>query len=80
VQVLEAHLHELDLDQAAERKAQAQVVTIKAQLADEPDPIIVQQAGRTLRNLIEGATGSLIASPAQPSIWGWVAAALTIFG
>jgi hypothetical protein len=80
VGVLEVRLGELGLDQASTRRAQAQVATIKAQLADDPDPVIVQQAGRTLRNVIEGATGSLIASAAQPTIWSWVGTALTMFG
>ena len=59
----------------------AQVATIKAQLEDNPDPVIVKQAGRTLRNITEGAIGSLIAAAAQPTVWATAAALLAkLFG
>ncbi|ULO25089.1 hypothetical protein [Methylocystis sp. SB2] len=67
------HLHELNLDARDKQKANAQLATLRAQLTDEPDQIIVQQAGRTLRNLTEGAIGSLIATAVQPTVWSWVA-------
>lgn len=39
---------------------------------DDPDPVIVKQAGRTLRNITEGAIGSLLAAAAtQPEVWTW---------
>jgi hypothetical protein len=57
-----ANLQELSLDATAERKAKAQLSTIEAQLQDEPDPVIVRQAGRSLRNVTEGAIGSLLAN------------------
>lgn len=72
VEVFEKHIDELVLDPAAKRKASAQVATIKAQLEDEPDTVIISQAGRTLRNITEGAIGSLIATAAQSSEWAWV--------
>ncbi|NTU42008.1 MAG: hypothetical protein HGA78_02940 [Nitrospirales bacterium] len=72
VEVFEKHIDELMLEPAAKRKATAQVATIKAQLEDEPDPVIITQAGRTLRNITEGVIGSLIATAAQPSVWAWV--------
>lgn len=57
-----AHLEELNIDPSQKRKAQTQIATIKAQLSDdEPDPVIIKQAGRTLRNITEGAIGSLVA-------------------
>ena len=37
------------------------------------DRVIVKQAGRTLRNITEGAIGSLIATAAQPTVWAWAA-------
>jgi hypothetical protein len=67
-----SHLHELQLDEAAIRKANAQLATIQAQLSDEPNPSIVQQAGRTLRNVTEGAIASLISNAVQPTVWSWV--------
>ncbi len=67
------HLHELQLDATASHKAKAQLATLRAQLSDEPDPIIVQQAGRTLRNITEAAIGGLIATALQPTVWSWVA-------
>jgi hypothetical protein len=72
VEVFEKHIDELVLDPAARRKATAQVATIKAQLEDEPDTVIISQAVKTLRNITEGAIGSLIATAAQPSVWAWV--------
>lgn len=72
VEVFEKHIDELMLEPAAKRKATAQIATIKAQLEDEPDTVIVSQAGRTLRSITEGAIGSLIATAAQPSVWAWV--------
>lgn len=81
VEVFDKHLDDLALDAAAKRKAEAQVATIKAQLKDEPDPVILKQAGRTLRNITEGAIGSLIAAAAQPTVWATAAALLAkLFG
>jgi len=34
--------------------------------------VIVKQAGRTLRNILEGAAGSLLATAAQPTVWAWI--------
>lgn len=81
VEIFETHIDELILEPAARRKATAQVATIKAQLEDEPDPIIISQAGRTLRNITEGAIGSLIATAVQPSVWTWAGQLMSsIFG
>jgi hypothetical protein len=80
VTVFESRLGELNLDEAKERAARTQVATIKVQLADEPDPVIVNQAGRTLRNITEGAIGSLVATAAQPGIWHWVQGVMAVFG
>jgi hypothetical protein len=65
-------LGELDLDRPQKQKAEAQIATLRAQLTDEPDPVIVRQAGRTLRSITEGAIGSLLAAAVQPSVWQWV--------
>ena len=66
------HLNELALGARQKQKAEAQIATLKAQLTAEPDPVIVQQAGRTLRNVTEGAIGSLLATAAQPPVWLWI--------
>ncbi len=80
IAILRAHFSELRLGEAEKRKAWAQVETLSAQLTDEPNPVIVQEAGRTLRNIIEGAVGSLVASATQPAIWQWVGSTLpTLF-
>jgi hypothetical protein len=62
IEILEQRIDELHLDAAAKRKALAQVGTIKAQLSDDPSPTIIREAGRTLRNITEGAIGGLIAT------------------
>ena len=67
--LIERHFGELNLDDTARKKALAQVATIKAQLTDEPNPIIIREAGRTLRNLTEGAIAGLIATAVQPGVW-----------
>jgi len=77
----ERHINELEIDPQQKQRAEAQIATLKAQLTDEPDPVIVKQAGRTLRNITEGAIGSLVAAAAQPTVWSWVAAAMEkLFG
>jgi hypothetical protein len=77
----ERHINELEIDPQQKQRAEAQIATLKAQLTDEPDPVIVKQAGRTLRNITEGAIGSLVAAAAQPTVWSWVTAAMEkLFG
>lgn len=66
------HLQELNLNEREKQKAEAQIATLKAQLGTDADPVIVRQAGRTLRNVTEGAMGSLLAAAAQPTIWHWI--------
>jgi hypothetical protein len=74
------HLDELKLDPRARQSANAQLATLQAQLSDDPDPVIVRQAGRTLRNITEGAIGSLIAAAVQPPVWRWIASMMaTLF-
>jgi hypothetical protein len=81
VNELASHLEELPIDAVQKRRVDAQLATLKAQLSDEPDPVIVRQAGRTLRNILEGAIGSLLASAAQPTVWVWIDEALRrLFG
>ena len=69
---LTSHLGELQVDARQRQRAEAQIATLKAQLTDEPDPIIIKQAGKTLRNITEGAIGSLLAAATQPTVWVWV--------
>jgi hypothetical protein len=62
IEILGQRIDELNLDAAAKKKALVQVSTIKAQLGDdEPNPNIIKEAGRTLRNITEGAISELIA-------------------
>ena len=70
------HLDELNLDARQKQRAETQIATLKAELSGDPDPVIVKQAGRTLRNITEGAIGSLLATAAQPSVWQWIHQAL----
>jgi len=77
---LTSHINELSLDIRQKQKAEAQIATLKAQqLTDQPDPVIVQQAGRTLRNVTEGAIASLLATAAQPTVWHTIQRLLTLF-
>jgi hypothetical protein len=79
VSELTAHLDELNLDTRQKQRAEAQIATLKAELAADPDPTIVSQAGRTLRNITEGAIGSLLATAAQPGVWHWIHQTLASF-
>jgi hypothetical protein len=76
---MSAHLQELGLSESAARKASTQLQTIRVQLADDqPDAGIITQAGRTLRNVTEGAIGSLLAAAGtQPVFWHWAAQAIS---
>jgi hypothetical protein len=76
---LSEHLAELKLNQAEYQRVQAQLATLNAQLTDSPNPVIVREAGRTIRNLTEGAISSLIATGGQPTVWAWVQAMLAHF-
>lgn len=81
IEIFDNNIDDLSLDAAAKRRVMAQIATIKAQIEDEPDPVIVKQAGRTLRNITEGAIGSLIAAAVQPDVWVFVSAVMTkLFG
>lgn len=71
--VFDEHLDDLDLNESEKRKVMKQVGIIRLQLEDEPDSVIVKQAGRSLRNITEGAIGSLVATAVQPIIWSWAA-------
>ncbi|MGB9455388.1 MAG: hypothetical protein WCB12_05060 [Bryobacteraceae bacterium] len=74
-----AHLNELDLDAHQKQRAEAQISALKAELAGDPDAAVVRQAGHTLRNITEGAIGSLIATAAQPGVWHWIHQTLSNF-
>lgn len=80
VKTFEEYIDELSLDPAAKRKVLAQVGTIKAQFEDdEPNPAIIKEAGRTLRNITEGAISSLIVAAVQPSVWIGIQQILAFF-
>jgi hypothetical protein len=76
---LTAHLDELNLDTRQRQRAEVQIATLKTELCADPDPAIVSQAGRTLRNITEGAIGSLLAAAAQPGVWHWIHQTLASF-
>lgn len=77
---LTAHLDELKLDSQQRQRAEAQIATLKAELTGDPDPALVRQAGRTIRNITEGAIGSLLATAAQPGVWHWIHQTLAALG
>ena len=77
VSELKAHFQELKLDADIARKAKTQIATLEAQLSHEPDPVIVHQAGKTLRNITEGVIAGLIATAAQPAVWMGIHEAMT---
>jgi hypothetical protein len=72
VQLIEENFDQLKLDEAATKRAKAQIATLKAQLTDEPNPTILKEAGKTLRNITEGVIAGLITTVAEPSNWQFV--------
>ena len=61
------------------QKVEAQIATIGAQITDTPNPVIVREAGKTIRNLTEGAIGNFIAAATQPTVFAWIQAILEKF-
>lgn len=78
VELYRRHIDELQLEPALRRKADAQVATIEAQLIDQPDPTIIQAAGKSLKTIIEGAIGGAAGNAlASASVW---APLISMFG
>lgn len=78
VELYRANIDALGLAEAQRRKADASIATIEAQLIDEPDPTIVQAAGRSLKTIIEGAIGGAAGNAiAAAPVW---APLLSMFG
>jgi hypothetical protein len=73
------HFDELNLDERRRQRAEAQLAIIKTELSGDPDATIVNQAGRSLRAITEGAIGSLLATAAQPTVWHWIHQTLAAF-
>ncbi|MDP2319098.1 MAG: hypothetical protein Q8O42_07165 [Acidobacteriota bacterium] len=76
---MSAHLPELGLKKQDQKTVETQLAILKAQLVDKPNPVIVHEAGKTIRNLTEGVIGNFIATASQPSLWGWIQAILEKF-
>jgi AbiTii len=72
------HIDELGLDKRQKQRAEAQLAALKAESIEDPDQVVVKQAGRTLRNITEGAIGSLLATATQPTVWHWIHQMLTV--
>ena len=70
------HGSELNLEPKLQRQANAQVATIEAQLLqDAPNPVIVREAGKSLKTIAEGALGNLVAAGlSTPGLWQWLLA------
>lgn len=72
VREFSAHIGELGLDSRQEQRVQAQLAVLKAESGPDSDAMTITQAGRTLRNITEGAIASLLATAAQPTVWLWI--------
>ncbi len=77
--LLRPNLSSLNLSAMNENKVIAQLATIEAQLMDKPNPTIINEAGRSIKNITEGAIGSLLATAATPGIWAAIQNLLAIF-
>ena len=78
--VIKQRLDELELDDRQKQRAKAQIAILTTECSGELDRAIVYQAGHTLRNITEGAIGSLLATAAQPTVWIWIHQMLSKFG
>ncbi len=67
VKLLYENISELKLSTSDQKKVEAQLATINAQLSTEPDSSIIKKAGKTIKNVLESAIGSLLANAIQPS-------------
>lgn len=76
---LAEHLVDLKLTREDQRTVEAQLATISAQITDTPNPVIVREAAKTIRNLTEGAIGNFIAAATQPTVFGWIQTILAKF-
>lgn len=79
VSELTTGLGELHLDERQRARADAQLAVIRTEISGKPDYVLVTEAGKTLRNITEGAIASLVAGAAQPSVWHWIHQALNAF-
>lgn len=63
MRALKEHTPELGLDASATGKLDAQVHAIETQVASpNPNRTVLEESLRTIRNVLEGCVGSLIAS------------------
>ena len=75
------HIGELNLATQDQSRALVQIAAIEAELQGEADSSLVNQSVRTLRNITEGALGSLLATAAtRPAVWHWVQQFFLSFG
>jgi len=72
VRELTKHIGELNLGERQLHRAQNQLQVIQTELEGETDSTVLIQAGKTIRNITEGAIASLIASGVQPTVWHWI--------
>ena len=72
-----AHFEELKLEAGQKQTAKSQLAVLEAQLAGEPNPARVQQAGRALLNITEDAIRDRIAKAAQPTVWDRISAIMS---
>lgn len=80
VDSIDKNLADLRLDARRDKNARAMMATIRAQLEAEPDLGIVKQAGKSLRNIVDGALGSLAATGVQAlPVWTPIAQQLGQF-
>ncbi len=62
VRLLSENISELKLSLSDQKKVEAQLVTINAQLSTDPDLSIIEKAGKTIKNILEGTIASLLAN------------------
>jgi hypothetical protein len=76
VKEFRSHVADLNLTPEDAKRVEVQLNTIDAQIADEPNPVIVREAGRSIRSITEQAVAAMVATAAQPTVWAWIQSAL----
>lgn len=77
IELMTPNLSELKLAPEEHQKALEHLANLKTLMASTPNPALVKAVCASLKKTTEGAINSLMASGAQPAVWG---AVLALFG
>ncbi len=79
VNLISDNIADLNLSNSEEKEMVANLKTVEAQLETNPNSSIVRQSVKTIRNITEGAIGSMLATATQPRVWTTIQELLSRF-